>query len=76
MGGSPRPLCCDTGNFEEYKMKEMMLSVKRAETAQNYTQAQKQGKVDKTIPVKRKRDKEQFRAVLDDVILKGCEKHG
>lgn len=54
----------------------MMLSVKRTETAQNYTQAQKQGKVDKTIPLNRKRDTEQFRAVLDDVILKECEKHG
>ena len=55
----------------------MMLSVKRAETAQNYTQAQKQNKVDnKTIPLNRKRDTEQFRAVLDNVILKECEKHG
>ena len=53
-----------------------VLSVKRAETAQNYTQAQKQGRVDKkTIPLNRKRDIEQFRAVLDDVILKECEKH-
>ena len=55
---------------------KMMLSVKRTETAQNYTQAQKQGKVYKTIPLNRKRDKEQFRAVLDNVILKECEKHG
>lgn len=47
-----------------------MLSIKRTETAQNYTQAQKQSKVDKTIPLNRKRDTEQFRAVLDDVILK------
>lgn len=53
-----------------------VLSVKRTETAQNYTQAQKQGEVDKTIPLNRKRNTEQFRAVLDNVILKECEKHG
>ena len=52
-----------------------VLSVKRTETTQNYTQAQKQGEVNKTIPLNRKRDTEQFRAVLDDVILKECEKH-
>jgi hypothetical protein len=53
-----------------------VLSVKRTETAQNDPQAQKRGEVDKTIPMNQKRDTEQFRAVLDDVILKECEKHG
>lgn len=53
-----------------------MLSVKRAETVQNDPQAQKQNKFDKTIPMKRKRDTEQFGVVLDNVILKECEKHG
>lgn len=57
-------------------MINQVLSVKRAETAQNDPQAQKQNKFDKTIPLSRKRDTEQFGVVLDNVILKECEKHG